>query len=125
MYVAENLTQSGPSGSTVYGPDGKAVTHLTSFIEAFSWDGNLAVVDMGYGSDRVDLISWRDGTVFWTCPPGFGLLRTLPQPDGTEMAVWLLPTAEFQQQSQIPDLYVLSASGSVAFHIAHAPPALP
>ena len=125
MYVAENLTQAGPAGSTVYGPDGKSVAHLSTFVEAFSWDSNLAVVDMGYGSTRVDLISWREGTVFWTCPPGVGLLRAMPEPGGSRIAVWLLPSSQFQQQSQTPDLYVLDAAGLVVFHIARAAPALP
>jgi len=125
MYVAENLTQAAPAGSTVYGPDGSAVAHLTTFVEAFSWDGNLAVVDMGYGSTQVDLISWRDGTVFWTCPPGVGLLRAVPEPDGTEIALWLVPATEFEQLAQTPDLYVLSASGAVVFHIARSALALP
>jgi len=126
MYVAENLDQGvAASGSTVYGPDGKALVHLTAFVKAFSWDGNLAVVDMGYGSTQVNLISWRYGTVFWTCPPSVGLLRAVPEPAGSEIAVWLIPSAQFQQVSQTPDLYVLSPSGMVVFHIARTGLALP
>jgi hypothetical protein len=125
VYVAENLTQAAPTGSTVYGPDGKAVAHLPTFIEAFSWNGDLAVVDMGYGSTQVNLISWRDGAVLWTCPPGVGLLRAVPEPDGTKIAVWLVPAADFQQLAQTPDLYVLTASGAVVFHIARSAMALP
>ena len=116
MYVAENISKPG---STIYGPDGKVVTVLNAQVEAFSWDGNLAVVDAGYGSTPVDVISWRIGTVFWSCPPGTALLRALPQPDGTELAVSVAPISEFQQQTQFPDLYVLGADGSVIFRAVH------
>lgn len=116
-YVAENLTAGG---STVFGSDGKAITKLPSSIEAFSWDGSLAVVDHGYGTAPVEVISWRDGTVIWTGPSGAGLLNAQPQPDGSELAIWVLPTADFLQK--LPqggsDLFVISATGRSIAHIA-------
>jgi hypothetical protein len=118
MYVAENLDVSGPAGSTVYGPDGKAITRLASSVELFSWDGTLAVVDSGYGSTPVDVISWRVGTVMWSCPAAFGLSRAEYEPGGPDLALWVAPTADFQQQTLHPDLYVLSPLGLVITHIS-------
>jgi hypothetical protein len=117
MYVAENLDRSGPAGSTVYGPDGRAITQLASSVELFSWDGTLAVVDNGYGTTPVDVISWRVGTVMWSCPSAFGLSRAEYEPGGPDLAVWVAPTADFQQQTLHADLYVLSPTGLVITHI--------
>ena len=116
-YVAEN--QGQPIGSTIYGSDGKSVTHLSSQIEAFSWDGSLAVVDQGYGTAPAELISWRDGTVTWSSPAGTGLVSAQPEPDGSELAIWVMPTADFQkQQPQPSELFVISATGRTIAHIA-------
>jgi len=125
MYVAENL--SGPSlpvtaaGSTIYGTDGKQVTHIRTWVEAFSWDGSLAVVDNGYGSGGVQLVSWRDGTIVWSAPAGYGLEQAKPEPGGTAIALWLVPAAQFSQPTKIGDLYVVSASGGVVVKIANTP----
>lgn len=115
MYVAENANNS--RASTIYGPDGKVITRLTSQVEAFSWDGTLAVTDAGYGSTPVDVISWRVGTVLWSCPPGTALVQALPEPAGPELAIRVAPTSEFQQQVQTLDLYVVGADGSVVFSV--------
>ncbi len=118
MYVAADVTSgTKPSGSTVFGPDGSAAAHLQQFVEQFSWDDTLAVVDEGYGTTPVDVISWRVGTMFWSCPPGTALVRALPEPDGTELAIWVAPTTEFQQQTQSPDLIVVAADGSIVFSV--------
>lgn len=117
MYVAENQSPE----STIFGPDGKQVAHLAMSVEAFSWDGTLAVTDTGYGTAPVKLISWRDGAVVWSAPAGYGLLQARPEPDGTEMANWVVPVGQFQQQTQIGDLLVVSASGKVVVHIANTP----
>jgi hypothetical protein len=121
MYVAEAQSPNGPSGTTIYGPDGKQVAHSNLTVEAFSWDGSLAVVDLGYGTEPVKLISWRDGKVVWTAPSGYGLIQARAQPGGTEVAVLLIPGSQFSQESQTGNLYVLSASGKVVVHITPTP----
>jgi hypothetical protein len=117
MYVVENQSAE----STIFGPDGKQVAQLGMSVEAFSWDGLLAVTDTGYGTAPVNLISWRDGAVVWSAPAGYGLLQARPEPDGTEMAIWVAPIAQFQQQTPIGDLYVVNALGKVVVHIANTP----
>jgi hypothetical protein len=123
MYVAENVSGGGGAAirSTVYGPDGTVVAHFTQWIETFSWDGTLAVADTGYGTGPVEVISWRDGSVIWSAPPGYGLLRAKPQPDGTEFAIWVAPSSQFQQQSPTGALYVIGSTGKMIVHIANTP----
>ncbi len=121
MYVAEELVPNVSSSTTVYGPDGSQVGQAPGRIESFSWDGSLAVVDDGYGSTPVKLISWRAGNVVWAAPAGYALQQARPQPGGTEMAVWLVPTAKLTSQSPIGDLFVVTATGRVAVRIANTP----
>lgn len=126
MYVAENLTQGKPAGSTVYGPDGTAITQLFWWVEAFSWDDNLAVMDDGgYGYAPVHLMIWRDGTQVWSGPADMAVLRSAAEPKGTEIAMWLAPSNQFRFQTFTPDLYLLTSKGSVIFHVAWPAPALP
>jgi hypothetical protein len=123
MYIAENVSSAGVAavGSTIYGPDGTTVTHLAQWVEAFSWDGSLAVTNGGYGTGPVHVILWRDGSVIWSAPSGDGLLQAKPQPDGTAFAIWVAPSTQFQAQSPIGDLYVISYSGQVIVRIANTP----
>jgi hypothetical protein len=119
MFVAENPRPDGQSGSTVYGADGKQVAQLPAEVEAFSWDGSLAVVDAGYGTAPVQVVSWRDGSVTWSAPSGYGLVQAKPRPGGGQMALWVQPVARFQSQAQGGDLFVVTAAGKVVFHIAN------
>ena len=125
MYVAENLSGPGlpitAAGSTIYGSDGRQLAHINTWVEAFSWDGSLAVVDTGWGSGGVQIVSWRDGTIVWSAPAGYGLQQAKPEPGGTAIALWLIPVAQFSQPTQLGDLYVVSASGKVVVHIANVP----
>ncbi len=121
MYVAEELVPNVSSRTTVYGPDGSQVGEAPGRIESFSWDGSLAVVDDGYGSTPVKLISWRAGSVVWAAPAGYALEQAQPQPGGTEMALWLVPTAQLTSQSPIGDLLLVSATGLVVVRIANTP----
>jgi hypothetical protein len=123
MYIAENVSSGGVAavGSTIYGPDGTAVTHLAQSVEALSWDGSLAVTDGGYGIGPVQVILWREGSVIWSAPSGHGLLQAKPQPDGTAFVIWVAPSTQFQAQSPIGDLYVISSSGQVIVRIANTP----
>jgi hypothetical protein len=119
MYVAENVNQGQSTESTVFGPAGNQVAHLTKAIEAFSWDGTLAVTDAAHGIAPVKIITWRDGKVVWTGPARFGLLKAVTQPDGTEFAIWMVTTAQSAQPSQTADVYVVSSTGKVVVHIAN------
>jgi hypothetical protein len=121
MYVAEHQDPGGATGSTIYGPDGTNVGHLDAVLEAFSWDGALAVTDAGYGTAPVKVVTWRDGGVVWAAPAGHGLQQAKPQPGGSELAIWVIPTAQFSQQTYSGDLYVISSSGKVLIHIANTP----
>jgi hypothetical protein len=120
MFVAEDPRPDGQAGSTIYGAEGREVAQVAAELEAFSWDGSLAVVDAGYGTAPVQVASWRDGSAIWSAPSGYGLLQARPRPGGGEMALWVQPVASFHSQAQGGDLFVVSASGKVVFHIANS-----
>lgn len=118
MYVAEDSMQAAsPAGVTVYGPDGKALQHLDSWVEGFSWDGTLAVADMGYGKGPVQLVRWRDASVVWSAPPGFTQLTgALPQPGGGDLALYIA-----EPQTDTPgSVFVINSAGNLLFRIDHA-----
>jgi hypothetical protein len=96
-YVAEvQLT----GATTIYGSDGSAVGHVNGSIEAFTWDGSLAVVVANGGAS---VVRWSDGTTIWTVPSGEGLAGFQPEPGGTSFAIRTLNGA----------LYVVSSAGRV------------
>jgi hypothetical protein len=95
-YVAEVQTTSD---STVYGPNGSSVGHVSGWVQTFSWDGSLAVVVASGG--RTSVIKWSDGTVIWTAPAGEGLAGFQPEPGGSKLAVLTMNGA----------LYVVSSDG--------------
>ena len=80
--------------TTIYGPTGTVLGHSTSRIQAFSWDGSLAVV-AEYGGP-VSVIRWRDRTVVWRGPAGGGYLDAMPEPGGQRIAVSLSDPAHPQ-----------------------------
>jgi hypothetical protein len=96
-YVAEVPTSGA---TTIFGPSGSVVGHVSGLVEAFSWDGSLAVV-VSSGGARV--VRWNDGTVVWTVPTGEGLSGFQPEPGGTNFAIRTVNGA----------LYVVSAAGRV------------
>jgi hypothetical protein len=96
-YVAEVST----SGATaIFGPTGSVVGHVSALVEAFSWDGSLAVV---VSSGGTSVVRWNDGTVVWTLPTGAALSGFQPEPGGTNFAIRTVNGA----------LYVVSAAGRV------------
>jgi hypothetical protein len=118
MYVAADVAQAKTAGATVFGPDGSVAAHLQHWVEKFSWDSSTAVVDDGPGTPNVSLVNWRDGQVLWSSPPGYSSLLTASyQPEGQELAVWLLPAASSQTHPENPDLFVLDGTGLVVFRI--------
>ena len=87
QYIAEisDNQATGKSTTTIYGPTGGVLGHVAGRVQAFSWDGSLAVLG-DYGG-AVSVISWRDGTVVWTGPTGGGFLDAMPEPGGQRIAI--------------------------------------
>jgi len=97
-YVAE-VKSAG--STTIYGPDGSTTGHVNGLVEAFSWDGSLALVVSTGG--QASVIRWRDGTTVWTVPAGEGLSGFQPEPGGSNFAV----------RTVNGRLYIVSAQGHV------------
>ena len=97
-YVAEVQTAGS---TTIYGPDGSTAAHVNGLVEAFSWDGSLALVVSTDG--QANVTRWSDGTTVWTVPTGEGLSGFQPEPGGSNFAVRTLNGA----------LYVVSSQGRV------------
>jgi hypothetical protein len=100
--------------STVYGPTGAVVAHLSGWISAFSSDDSLAVV--GGWTGPVNLIRLSDQSTLWKGPDGigYGYWQGVAEPGGTRIALGLRDPAFPQTTGFAPvDLYVLSASGQV------------
>jgi hypothetical protein len=87
QYIAEiSYDQAtGKSATTIYSPTGGVLGHIAGRVEAFSWDGSLAVLG-DYGGP-VSVVRWLDGTVVWTGPTGDGYLDAMPEPGGQRIAV--------------------------------------
>ncbi|HEY1420583.1 MAG TPA: hypothetical protein VGG90_07720 [Candidatus Dormibacteraeota bacterium] len=96
-YVAEDATSGA---TTIFGPGGSVVGHVSGLVEAFSWDGSLAAV---VSSGGASVVRWNDGTVVWTVPTGEALSGFQPEPGGTSFAIRTVNGA----------LYVVSAAGRV------------
>ncbi len=112
-YVAEvsyNQTTKS-STTTIYGADGAVLGHVAGAIDAFSWDGSLAVVGtFNYGP--VSIVRWRDGTVVWTGPTGGGYLGAMPEPGGQRIAVTVSDPQHPQTGGFYPgDVYVVGPDG--------------
>jgi hypothetical protein len=96
-YVAEVPTSGA---TTIFGPSGSVVGHVSGLVEAFSWDGSLAVV---VSSGGASVVRWNDGTVVWTIPTGEGLSGFQPEPGGSSFAIRTVNGA----------LYIVSSAGRV------------
>jgi hypothetical protein len=126
QYVAESIASPAPASATIFGPDGSAITHLTATVDAFSWDGSLAVTSPDsssaeYGglpmhSARVMLIRWRDGTVVWTGQAGLPLRTARSEPGGTRIAIGLIANMPADPTvAPTINLYVVSADGRLVW----------
>ncbi|HEV2012547.1 MAG TPA: hypothetical protein VGR77_01475 [Candidatus Dormibacteraeota bacterium] len=112
QYIAEvSYSQAAPSATTIYGPRGAVLGHLTGRVEAFSWDGSLAVQMTDYGGP-VSIVRWRDGTVVWKGPSDGGFLAALPEPGGQRIAI-SVRDPKYPQTGGFPpgDIYVVSPDG--------------
>jgi hypothetical protein len=100
--------------STIYDSGGLVVGHVPGAVQAFSWDGSLAVV--GAKEVQLTVVRWRDGTVIWSAPHGVwygGWAR--PEPGGTSIAVGVFnPANPWSTNGSVPqplDVYIVSADG--------------
>jgi hypothetical protein len=112
QYTAEVRRSMGQptTTTTIYGTAGSVLGHVAGSVEAFSWDGRLAVVTSTDGS--VSLIRWQDGKALWTGPRGTTFYSSLAEPDGSRLAVGLRNPA-YQQTTGFPpiDVYVVGPDG--------------
>jgi hypothetical protein len=89
QYIAVVTYQCCPASvasTTIYGPNGTVVGHVSGRVEAFSWDGALAVQMEDYGGP-VSIINWRNGTVVWKGPSDGGYLGAMLEPGGQRIAI--------------------------------------
>jgi hypothetical protein len=118
QYVAESIALPAPASATIFGPDGSAITHLAATVDAFSWDGSLAVTSPISGAP-VTLIRWRDGTVVWTGPAGLYFRSAKSEPGGTRVAIGLTGHSPADnligEQVRLVNLYVVSADGRLVW----------
>jgi len=123
LYVAENQTKPGlpitAASSTIYGPNGNEVAHLAMWVEAFSWDGSLAVIDSGFASGSVTMVRWSTASTVWGAPSGYALSKVEPEPGGSSLAIWIASPAQLVQGSGpvLSDLYVIASDGHVIAHV--------
>jgi len=112
QYIAEISYNQGTqiSTTTIYSASGAVLGHVAGRVQAFSWDGSLAVV-AEYGGP-ISVVRWRDGTVLWTGPAGGGLDEAMPEPEGQRIAVSVLDP-ERPQTGGFPfrNIYVVGPDG--------------
>ncbi|HVS07221.1 MAG TPA: hypothetical protein VHK65_13800 [Candidatus Dormibacteraeota bacterium] len=113
QFIAE-ISYSQPGGgsasTTIYNSSGTVLDHLPGRVEAFSWDGSLAVQVADSGA--VSVVRWRDGTVLWTGPPGAGYYDAMPEPGGQRIAVFLLDPSHPQTGGWPPrNVYAVGPDG--------------
>jgi hypothetical protein len=116
QYIAEVVRSqaTGNTTTTIYSPRGAVLGHVGGRVEAFSWDGSLAV-EMGDYNGPVSIVRWRDGTVLWTGPSNAGYWSAMPEPGGQRIAVWV-GNPDHPQTGGFPpvDLYVVSPDGKAS-----------
>jgi hypothetical protein len=114
QFIAE-ISYSQPGGgsasTTIYNSSGAVLGHLAGRVEAFSWDGSLAVQEAD-ANGPVSVVRWRDGTVLWSGPAGAGYYDALPEPGGQRIAVFLLDPSHPRTGGFPPrNVYVVGPDG--------------
>jgi hypothetical protein len=112
QYIAEAVRSqaTGSTTTTIYSPSGAVLGHVAGRVEAFSWDGSLAVQVADYNAP-VSVVRWRDGTVLWTGRDG-GYYDALPEPGGQRIAVSVLDPSHPQTGGFPPrNVYVVGPDG--------------
>ena len=111
--IAENKNNCCPATTTtttIYGPTGSVLGHPAGWVEAFSWDGSLAV--MGTFNRPVSVVRWRDGAVVWRGPSDGGYLGAMPEPGGQRIAISVSDPQHPQTGGFYPgDVYVVGPDG--------------
>ena len=99
------------STTTIYSASGAVLGHVAGAVNAFSWDGSLAVVgSFNYGP--LSIVRWRDGSVVWTGPTGGGYLGAMAEPGGQRIAVTVSDPQHPQAGGFYPgDVYVVGPDG--------------
>jgi hypothetical protein len=114
QYVAEVKYACCPATATtttIYGASGSVVGHVAGRVEAFSWDGSLAVQMADY-QGPVSVVRWRDGSVLWSGPTGNGYEDAMPEPGGQRIAVSLRDPKYPQTDGFAPhNVYVVGPDG--------------
>jgi hypothetical protein len=117
-YISETSVAQAKPGSVIYSADGTLLIQLTASVDAFCWDGSLAVTNGGNVSQPVTVIAWRSGNVLWTGPAGYILSRVEPQPDGSSLAIWVsTPSQLTYANGPHADLYVIGSDGHVIANV--------
>jgi len=112
QYIAEISYNQATrtSTTTIYGPTGAVLGHVAGGINAFSWDGSLAIVADWQGP--ISVINWRNGTVIWRGPSNGGYLGAMPEPGGQRIAVSVSDPRHPQTGGYYPgDIYVVGPDG--------------
>jgi hypothetical protein len=116
QFVAESQVLPGPATATIFGPDGAEITHFDGTVDAFSWDGSLAVISPSSGGP-VTLTRWRDNTILWSGPDGLHFREARAEPGGDRVAVGLVDPIDAQTATvRLVNLYVITAQGQVVWH---------
>jgi hypothetical protein len=113
QYIAEiSYNQATKiSTTTIYNASGAVLGHVAGAINAFSWDGSLAVIG-NFNNGTVSVVRWRDGSVVWTGPTGGGYLGAMPEPGGQRIAVTVSDPQHPQTGGFYPgDVYVVGPDG--------------
>ena len=114
QYIAEakyTCCPATPSTTTIYGPTGAVLGHVAGRVDAFSWDGSLAVQMANYG-EPASVINWRSGAVVWKGPSDGGYLGAMPEPGGQRIAV-SVSNPQHPQTSGFPprNVYIVGPNG--------------
>ena len=112
QYIAEMIYDQAKrtSTTTIYSPTGAVLGHVAGAVNAFSWDGSLAVVADWQGP--VTVVRWRDGTVVWRGPSDGGFLGAMPEPGGQRIAVSVSDPQHPQTNGFYPgNVYVVAPDG--------------
>jgi hypothetical protein len=113
QFIAENKSNCCPattSTTTIYSSTGAVLGHPAGWVEAFSWDGSLAVI--GPFNRSVSVVRWRDGTVVWHGPADGGFLNAVPEPGGQRIAISISDPQHPQTGGFYPgNVYVIGPDG--------------
>jgi hypothetical protein len=112
--IAENISDCCPATArtttTIYGPTGAVLGHPAGRVNAFSWDGSLAVV--GDFNGPASVVRWRDGTILWSGPSNAGYWSAMSEPGGQRVAIWVRdPNPPQTPGSQPLDVYAVGPDG--------------